>query len=223
MKIIPASRSVTVQIKFERQVSHLLNDWNSVQTAFESLSQKQLLFAQNLKELWDQAKVIDKNSRGDVHQNYIRKQLSEIIKSDNKSILSRWVTIGTNATALLPYANSLPSQRDALYVAAKAIEENKPIAKWISKGQITPDTTVREVMSLRGGNISIRKRVKRTDQELVTVEIKFSGSYGDVAKTLGPLIDYPTVIHVKSHKALADSFKALLGKDDYEKIASKFK
>jgi hypothetical protein len=75
-------------------------------------------------------------------------KLHEIIQSDNKSILSKWVGIGSRAQELLPFANSLPSQRDSLYVLSTAIDKRKPIKRWIESGKLSSESTVREVMAL---------------------------------------------------------------------------
>lgn len=211
---------------FQTQVARLHKDWESVQTAYENFAERQLRFAEKIKELWTQAKAIDKEQSGNSHQNYIRQTLQEIIKTDNASILSRWVTIGTQAPKLLPLASSLPSQRDALYEAAKAVEKREgSVSKWVERGQISPESTVREVKALFSGAKSQpkpRQSGKKRNTSLVSVELRFKRNYGDTATLLKDLITSSDIVEIKAQPAFVESLKELLGKDGYEKIAKKF-
>ncbi len=219
--------SVSVPTSFQTQVAKLHKDWESVQSAFENLAAKQIKFAERVKSLWDLAKSLDNEQSGDIHQNYVRQELQEIIRTDNASILSRWVKIGGQADKLLPLANALPPQRDALYETAKVVEDKQSLlTRWVESGQIGPESTVREVKALVSGKLKNQTKSKRgkkkQDHSLVHVQLGFNKNYGEVAKLLLQLIELDDVIQIKSHTAFAESVKELLGKDGYEKIAKKF-
>jgi hypothetical protein len=217
------TKKPNIASSFESQVMRLHKDWKSLQSAFENLTSRQLQFAQLIKDLWVQAKNLDSNLVTDVHQSFVRDQLRIIVRSDSASILSRWVTIGTEAPKLLPHAASLPSQRDALYETAKAIRQREGIIlKWIEKGQISPESTVREVKALASGKKKVTRKQSKTSQSLVSVELHLALSYGDSARLLLELVQDAAVVRVKSHTALKESFKEVLGKEKYAPLTTKF-
>lgn len=219
--------TAAVTTSFQTQVARLHKDWESVQSAYENLTEKQIRFAERIKSLWDQAKSLDKQQSGESHQNYIRQELQAIIQTDNASILSRWVKIGGQAPNLLPLACSLPAQRDALYEAAKAEEKKQgSLGKWIDKEQIGPESTVREVKALVSGKpksaTKARPAKRKQDSSHVVVELRFKKNYGEVAQILRSVIESNDVVQIKSQTAFSESLKEILGKDGYDKIAKKF-
>ncbi len=223
MSVNSALTLVKVTLDFDRAIKKLEVDWKSVKVAYGNLAHKQLIFAQRLKDLWIEAKRIDKQNHRSTHQNIVRVRLCEIIQSDDRSILSRWVTIGSNATALLPYASSLPSTRDALYATAQAAESNKPFVKWIESNQLGPNTSIRDVNALVRGPINKKpNRNKRREQELISVKLTFSGSYAEVAEQLVNILSLETLKDISSHQALQECFKSLIGKDRYQALSVKF-
>jgi hypothetical protein len=202
-------------------VSQLTKQWKELNSAYENFARKKIEFAREIARIWAQAKALDKDSNDDTNQNHFREQLREIIQSENKSILSKWVGIGTRANELLPYANSLPPQRDSLYAVSTAIDKNKPIQRWIDSGKLSTESTVREVLAL-----STPKKVKKTEakrQRSVSVTIEFSGNYQRAAELLSQVVSEDDVVSVSSDKAFKSALAQELGRDEFTSVAVKVK
>jgi hypothetical protein len=200
-------------------IKTLVNDWKSLNDAYEDFTRKKLLFAQRIKQIWDMAKELDRKQKGISNQNHFRKQLAEIIESDNQSILSRWVQIGDNAKALLPYATSLPSQRDAIYQLSLALKKKKPIQQWIDSGKLSTESTVREVIALTQGRRRTSRSVRQERNTLVTLEV--SGSSEDAARLLSHIVFEKNVVSIKSNQAFNSALKELLGKGQISRVEAK--
>jgi hypothetical protein len=214
---MPSSYPVDATLK--SSVKALISDWKSLNDAYEDFAKRKLIFAQRIKQIWDKAKELDRKQKGEANQNHFREQLAEIIESDNKSILSRWVRIGDHAKALLPYATSLPSQRDAIYELSLALERKKPIQRWIESGKLSTESTVREVIALTRGKKRTSASVRKERNTLVTIEI--SGSSADAAKLLADIIFEKTVVSVRSNQAFNSAIKELLGKEQVSHVEEK--
>ena len=100
------ARTALVNAELRIGVSQLTKQWKELNSAYENFARKKIEFAQEIARIWSQAQELDKESDSEANQNHFREQLREIIQSDNKSILSKWVSIGSRAQELLPYANS---------------------------------------------------------------------------------------------------------------------
>ena len=123
------ARTALVNAELKNGVTQLTRQWRELNSAYENFARKKIEFAQEIARIWGNAQELDKESDSDANQNHFREQLREIIQSDNKSILSKWVGIGSRAQELLPFANSLPPQRDSLYALSTAVDKKKPIQK----------------------------------------------------------------------------------------------
>jgi hypothetical protein len=142
------ARGDLVNAELKQGISELTKQWRELNSAYRDFTKKKLAFAQRVAKLWHRAKKLDETSFGENNENYLRDELRVLIQSDSKSSLSKWVSIGQNAAALLPYAKSLPPQRDSLYALSIATERKQPIHHWISKGSLTSESTVRDVLKL---------------------------------------------------------------------------
>jgi hypothetical protein len=129
-------------------IDSLANDWSKLNHAYENFAKKKLQFAKKVSTIWAKAKKLDEKHSSEANKEHLKKELCRIIHSDNKSILSRWVSIGQNADHLLPYADSLPSNRDSLYALSVATRKKQPIKSWISNGRLSSESTVRQVLAL---------------------------------------------------------------------------
>jgi len=147
-KLSRKSGSLLVSPIIRKNTQSLISDWNRLNRAYHQFTKKQLEFARKIATIWARAKQLDGQQKGSENQDHLREQLRKIIRSDNKSILSRWVSIGQNASQLLPYANVLPPQRDSLYALSLAVENKQPIERWINKGKLSTESTVRQVIAL---------------------------------------------------------------------------
>lgn len=213
------ARTTLVNAELKVGVTQLTKQWRELNSAYENFARKKIEFAQEIARIWGQAQELDRESDSDANQNHFREQLREIIQSDNKSILSKWVGIGSRAQELLPYANSLPPQRDSLYALSTAIDKKKPIQKWIETGKLSTESTVREVMAL-----SSSKRAKKTEarkQRGVSVTLEFSGNYQRAAELLSQVISDDDVISVSSDKAFKSALAQELGKNAFTTISDK--
>lgn len=214
---MPSSYPVDTSIR--TSVKTLISDWKELNAAYEDFARKKLLFAQRIKQIWDKAKQLDGKLKGEANQNHFREQLAEIIESDNKSILSRWVRIGDNAKELLPYATSLPPQRDAIYELSLALERKRPIQRWIDSGKLSTESTVREVIALARGKKRSAVVVRKQRNTLVTVEV--SGSSADAAKLFSEMLFKTNVVSIKSNQAFTSAIKELLGKERVANVEEK--
>jgi hypothetical protein len=213
------ARTALVNAELKVGVTQLTKQWRELNSAYENFARKKIEFAQEIARIWGQAQELDRESDSDANQNHFREQLREIIQSDNKSILSKWVGIGSRAQELLPYANSLPPQRDSLYALSTAIDKKKPIQKWIETGKLSTESTVREVMAL-----SSSKRAKKTEarkQRGVSVTLEFSGNYQRAAELLSQVISENDVVSVSSDKAFKSALAQELGKNAFTTISDK--
>jgi len=145
------ARTALVNAELRIGVSQLTKQWRELNGAYRDFTKKKLAFAQKVSKLWDRAKKMDESEGGTSNENYLRDELNELIQSESKSVLSKWVSIGHNASALLPYAQSLPPQRDSLYALSLASQNRKPIQRWITKGSLSSESTVRQVLTLTTG------------------------------------------------------------------------
>jgi len=215
------ARTALVNAELRIGVSQLTKQWKELNSAYENFARKKIEFAQEIARIWSQAQELDRESDSKANQNHFREQLREIIQSDNKSILSKWVGIGSRAKELLPYANSLPPQRDSLYALSTAIDKKKPIQKWIESGKLSTESTVREVLAL-----STPKKTKKTEakrQRSVSVTIEFSGNYQRAAELLSQVISEDDVVSVSSDKAFKSALAQELGRNAFTSVADKVK
>jgi len=155
------ARTSLVNAELKVGVSQLTKQWRELNGAYRNFTKKKLAFAQRVSKLWDRAKKMDETEGGVNNENYVRDGLKELIQSESRSVLSKWVSIGHNATALLPYAQSLPPQRDSLYALSVASQNKRPIQRWIAKGSLSSESTVRQVLTLTSGKKSSKVRSSR--------------------------------------------------------------
>jgi len=212
----------TVDSSLKKAVVSLQRDWKSVTSAYENFAGKKIKFAQKVNEIWLQAQELDGSSDGE-NINFFREQCQVMIQSTNKTILSKWITIGENADILLPHVKSLPSQRDSLYaisVEASRLKNKNVIETWIKNGQITTDSTVREVDALR---VTTKKKHTGTSARFVTVTLYIDSTYQDSFNLLKSVIQSDKVKKVQSEKSLKSVAINSLDEDAFNKISYKFK
>ena len=216
----------TVDSKLMTAVARLQRDWKSVTSAYENFAEKKLKFAQKVNEVWVQAQELDgigDGTKDGSNTEFFRNQCQEMIQSTNKTILSKWITIGEHADILLPHVKSLPSQRDSLYaisVEASRLGNKNAISKWIKNGQITIDSTVREVDALR---TTTKKKHSGTSARYVKVTLFIESNYEDSFQLLLNLIQSDKVKRVQSEKSLKSVALASLDEVIFNKISHKFK
>jgi hypothetical protein len=213
------ARTALVNAELKVGVTQLTKQWRELNSAYENFARRKIEFAQEIARIWRQAQELDRESDSDANQNHFREQLREIIQSDNKSILSKWVGIGSRAQELLPYANSLPPQRDSLYALSTAIDKKKPIQKWIESGKLSTESTVREVMALSTPKRRTKTAVRRERNVFVTLE--FASDYAFAASCLSEVLRLQEVTSVKSDKAFVSALQQLLGRQGYSLVSEK--
>jgi hypothetical protein len=213
----------TVDSKLKSAVGSLKKDWVNVVSAYESFAEKKLKFAKKINVIWLQAKELDGDTDG-VNINFLREQCQELIQTSNKTILSKWITIGENADKLLPYSKSLPSQRDSLYAISGEIKRLKGkttvIDKWIKTGQISQDSTVRDVDALR--TTVKKKKFSDTDTRYVKVTLTINSNYEESFELLKSIIQSDKVKRVQAEKAFRAVANEVLDEKSFNQIAKKF-
>lgn len=219
MSRVPVRRNTSLDSAFSRGVERLSKEGKELVKAQQSLSERILKFAQDFEELWGKAKTLDGKESG-AHQRYLRDRLAEVVGTTNKSIWSRWSTIGSQAKALLPYSKELPAQRDSMYELALAKKEGKSIASWVKQELVTPQSTVREVSALRKATGQKKSKRKRMDRISITLELDCS--YEEAGLLLQEVVRSSSVLSIKSHQAFREAIKSKLGPDAYEEVKDRF-
>jgi hypothetical protein len=220
------ARTALINAELKVGVSQLTKQWKELNSAYENFARKKIEFAQEIARIWSQAQELDKESDSEANQNHFRQQLREIIQSDNDSIRTKWVSIGSHAKELLPYANSLPPQRDSLYELSKAVKNKQPIHRWIRSGKITADSTVRQVSALSKSNAEKKRKPKQSvaaSEREVVVTVRFRTNYKRSAQLLSRLIAEQDVVSVSSERAFKSALREEVGEDAFTSIADKVK
>ena len=213
VEVLPA----TLDLSFKKRVQTLAAEGSALAKSYRDLSERMLNFAQQIGKLSQRAYELDGGEQGQ-HHRHLRATIAKAIGSDNESVLSKWITIGTQAKALLPYKSYLPPQRECLYELALAAEDNRPIKKWVEQERLTVDSTVREVMALRRK----KSRKKREKEYLASVTLSFQ-TYGEAADVLKELALSAGDFKIRSHQAFADALKAAIRDTDaYEEASKRF-
>jgi hypothetical protein len=211
---------------FAREVSALGKEGQKLAYSYADLTKRMLVFAQEFKRLWDKAAKLDGADTGK-HHNHLRQTLSELIKTSNKSIRSRWITIGSHAKKLMHYKDALPPYRDSLYEIALALEDEKPVTRWVNEKQITIDSSVREVRSLRAG-----KRRRRGDGASkpsnklrrsypATISISFETCTAAAEALSSFLLSSKADFKITAHQEFSVALREHMGDDSYEKVKSR--
>lgn len=215
--ILPA-----VDRDFAKEVTVLAREGQKLSQAYAQLTERMLVFAQDFKRLWDKAKTLDKGETGR-HHNHLREVLAKAIETSNKSIRSRWIMIGSHAKTLIPHKDVLPPYRDSLYELALAVEDGKPVNRWLKEKQITVDSSVREVRSLRAGKRRSTKSASgnKPSKKLrsiypATISLSFE-TYTAAAEVLSPLLlSTKSDFKITAPQSFDAALRERLG-DDYEK------
>jgi hypothetical protein len=207
---------------FEKEVDALAREGKNLIQSYSDLTERMLTFAQRFQTLWKQAKALDGSDDGS-HHSFLRDRLSELVNTSNPSIQSRWVTIGSNAKALMPFKNALPHYRDSLYEVALAVESKKPVKKWVKEKRITIESSVREVRSLRVANQKQKKTKaagkpsKSTSRSFpATITLSFE-TFEAAANILTPLLTESADFKVSAPQAFDAAIREKLDSKDYER------
>lgn len=205
--------------KFQQEIKSLRDEWMDILGANATLAERAIRFGQHFRDLYEKAKDLDGGKIGGIHYEVMRERLADLVQTDNKSIWSKWNKIGEFAPKLLPYADKLPSTRDALYATAHVIEDGKNLKSLIQSQEIRPDGTVREIEALH----KKRKRRKAPQaSNTISVTLTFDGAYDDVAHALRELVSAACLLTIRSQgHTLREALKAQL-KEGYEQVAHKF-
>ena len=179
-----AELTANVSSVFEKEVGQLLKRWIPIKEGYAKLAKQHLDFAKLIVELWEKAKVLDRQTGGSLHKDHMRQQLQELVQTDDQSILSRWRTIGTQAEVLLPVAEHLPADRDHLYQLATAAKQAKPIAEWVEQKKIHPTVSVNEIKSLKIEGVRRKPIAKATRTQSVTFNFSLDVEAKEIVETL---------------------------------------
>lgn len=216
MATVPINQS-SINDAFSRSVQQFVTEGNELATIHRNLTERLLKFGAKFRDLWNQAKKLDAGDHG-IHGDFLRKELIKLIGSENKTIRSQWMTIGAQATKLLPYKDSLPPTREILAELARAEKDGKPIERWIEQDKLGYDSSVRDVRALTRTK---KRSAIANAQRYVTVTVTMNTSYGEAAKLFMELLKAKEVLTFKSHKSFHEALKAELGPATYVTIKDK--
>ncbi len=196
----------------------LAAEGSALAKSYRDLSERMLRFAQHVGALSERAYELDDGDTGK-HHKHLRVALAKAVGTENQSVVSKWITIGSQVDTLLPYRKSLPPQRECLYELARAAEGDKPIQKWIDDKRLTIDSTVREVMLLTKKKKSRKPRQK---EYLAAITLSFQ-TYEAAATVLKELVLSEHHFKISAHNAFADALKSdIRDEQKYEKVAARF-
>jgi predicted NACHT family NTPase len=201
---------------FTTQVKQLATEAKDLSKSYADLTERMLKFAERFRELWNHAHTLDGKKANGQHAAHFLKVLGQVVDTQNRSIWSRWVTIGKHAPKLLHYKSALPPYRDSLYELALATKEGKPLDGWIHDKKLSTESTIRDVQSL----CKKRTRTSRPRTHLAAVTLNFD-DYDTAAKTLEEVIVKDVDFTVHSQEAFRQAMKERLG-PKYAKIARRF-
>jgi alkylhydroperoxidase/carboxymuconolactone decarboxylase family protein YurZ len=211
-----------VAVSFVSKVEKLVKRWEPIRADYQKLAERHIQFAVMIKDLWLEAKDLDKGTGERKHADFMREKLRVLIETDDESILTRWRTIGKFSDQLLPHASHLPSDRDHLYELALAVKQDKPLADWVKSKEVHPAVQVRYIRDLKRG--TERKKSKATDTRRNLVQIRFieGVTAKEVASLLEHLMVSEKVEQIRSATpGLQASAKANL-REKFQAIAHKF-
>ena len=212
-EVLPA-----LAVTFTTHVKTLASDAKDLSKSYADLTERMLKFAGRFNTLWDEAHALDGNKDHGQHKTHFLKVLGQVVNTDNRSIWSRWNTIGKQVKELLPYKADLPPQRDSLYELAKATKAGKSLERWIDDKKLTSESTMREVKSLTGKK---NRSAAANAQRYVTVTVTLNTNYGEAAKMFLELLKAPEVLTFKSHKSFHEALEAELGPESYDTLKDK--
>jgi hypothetical protein len=176
--------STYVSRDFKNDVKQLLETWKPIKQGYADLAKLHLDFAKLIVKLWHTAQDLDKGTKKTAHVDYMRKQLQELVQTDDQSILSRWRTIGTHADILLPVVKYLPADRDHLYQLATAVKHEKPVSDWVESKKIHPGVSVRDIKMLNSEGIRKKPSAKATRTRSVTFNFSSDVEANEIVELL---------------------------------------
>ncbi|MDH4079006.1 MAG: hypothetical protein OEU68_04245 [Nitrospira sp.] len=203
---------------FATQVKELAADASDLSKSYADLTKRMLKFAHRFHELWEEARRLDGNKDNGQHAAHFHQILGSVVNTQNRSIWSRWNTIGKYTKQLVPHAVALPPQRDALYELALATKEGKRVGTWIENKKLTSESSFREVVAL------CKKKTRATtkpgtSKNCAAVTLYFK-DYDHAAKALQEIVTKAEVISIDSHEAFRQAIKGLLG-PTYAQVADR--
>ena len=94
VKTSPTKQQVAVS--FASKVEKLVLRWGPIRKEYQRLAERHLQFAVMIKDLWLEAKDLDKGTGERKHADFMREKLRVLIDTDDESILTRWLSNKTN-------------------------------------------------------------------------------------------------------------------------------
>lgn len=212
---------ISLNAGFKQRANSLADEGIRLRQASENLTQELIAFSHSYWKLSEEAKNYDQDDDGE-HTAELRRIITEVIGTENRSIHSRWRMIGACAPIFKAHVKSLPSSRDALYELTHTVSERNGSAKlsrWVETKKITPDTSVRDVSALRKKKPKVSSAEK---QRLVTVTVMLDATYAEAAKIFMPLLDCKEVQRISgSSGSFRASLRVALGEEKYAECENK--
>ena len=222
----PTDVLVPINAAFEERVTKLANEGKNLQKSMSNLAGRMIQFGRILSDLWDRAKSLDNDVESGAHNTYLMSKITEALGTDDKSIRSKWLAIGRQAEKLKVHQKFLPPQRDSLYELALAAKERKSIEGWINRNKLTPDSSVRDIRSLRTPAAKDKPKAKARGTRGRHLNAKVTlcfESYTDAAEVLRGLMKSDHKFEVESHQSFAEALRSELGDNDFEKISKRLR
>lgn len=220
--MVSSTPAIKVSRDFAREVKQLLDGWKPIKDGYALLAKKHIEFAEMIFALWGKAKTLDRGTGASLHKDYMRKELQELVQTDDQSILSRWRTIGEQAGTLMTVAKKLPADRDHLYELARALKQNKPVAEWVEAEKVHPGSSVREIRSLK--TEGERKKPSAKTARVHSVSLNFSSDLeaDAVVSILESVLLSDSIESIKTSKAIQAACESVF-RDDYDRtLKAKF-
>jgi hypothetical protein len=211
---------------FTADVATLAKEGRQIAKAYISLTERLIVFAEQFAKLRDQAKALDKREGG-AHAQYLLSRVASAMKMASRQSWSKWITIGKQSQALLPYKENIPPTRDSLYELSVALKNGDNVGQWVADKRITIDSSVREVAALRtkkNSRKTVALKPRRNVKKNYPTQILLSfTSYSSAATTLLPILNSSDDFKVTTaDKAFKQALRSMVDDDTYDKLNQRF-
>jgi hypothetical protein len=98
-----ALQAPSLNLAFKKRVRLLAAEGSILAKASRDLSDRMLQFAKLVRVLSDQAFKLDDGDNGP-HHRHLREVLAKAVGTEKDAVVSKWITIGSQVHALLPYS-----------------------------------------------------------------------------------------------------------------------
>lgn len=219
---------VAINAAFEDRVSKLADEGRTLYRSMSDVAGRMIHFGRALSDLWDRAKSLDNDVENGAHRRHLMSKISKALGTDNMTVRSKWLAIGRQSDTLRAHQKFLPPQRDSLYEVALAAKDRRSIAGWINRNKLTPDSSVRDIRSLRKPNAKNVSKAKRRGSKKRHLNAKVTLCFHEYSYAVTLLKELLLTseaekFEVESHQAFTEALRSMVGDSDFAKIEKRLR